>query len=200
MCQGWKSPTSFINTLSRHYFQTGTIVLVRWFLAGLCGISCANIVRGGADHTSLRKNGDLHLYSLEKASCQPGALSLPFGSLCEVVLAWEESCLLKFRLKLFCASLSTGVCFLCQGAAIKISAAISLTTERGQEANMDSLSAVWVRGSFWVSVRNWFYPVLQLIWMRDWHQVTFSGHKKVMWNRTLERTVIKTHSSHDDWI
>lgn len=47
--------------------------------------------RVGADGTSIRKNGALHLYSLEKASYQTGALGLSFGGLSDVVLAREES-------------------------------------------------------------------------------------------------------------
>lgn len=41
---------------------------------------------------SVRKNGDLHLCSLETRSYQTGALDLLSSSLSEVALAREESC------------------------------------------------------------------------------------------------------------
>lgn len=41
---------------------------------------------------SVRKNGDLHLCSLETRSYQTGALDLLSSSLSEVALAGEESC------------------------------------------------------------------------------------------------------------
>lgn len=102
-------------------------------------------------------------------------------------------CFQNFLLKLFWANLSTGVWFCRQIAAIKVSTAISLIAGGGR---LFSASAAWVRRNIWDSVQT---ALMQSDSWCDWEngiEWHFSGYKKLVWNRSLQRTVVETHCPH----